>query len=189
MEGAVKKAEELAAAIPDSFIPNQFSNPENPASHKSSTGPEIWEDTDGEIDILVATFGTGGTITGAARYLKDKKPEIKVIGVEPAESPLITEGYAGPHDIPGIGTDFKPDLLDTEVIDQVVTVTSKEALEMTKDLAKTEGILVGISSGAALCAALREASEAERTNKNGRSEKIVVILPDTGERYLSILAE
>ncbi|MGI6766639.1 MAG: cysteine synthase A [Lentihominibacter sp.] len=188
MSGCVAKAEQLAAKIPGSITAGQFINPANTEAHIHTTGPEIWEDTDGEIDILVATFGTGGTITGAARYLKDKKPEIKVIGVEPAESPLITEGYAGPHDIPGIGADFKPDLLDTEVIDQVVTVTSKEALEMTKDLARTEGVLAGISSGAAVCAALREASDRERNNKTGRSEKIVVILPDTGERYLSILA-
>ena len=189
ISGCVAMAEELAASKPNSIIAGQFVNPANPKAHMQTTGPEIWEDTDGEIDILVATFGTGGTITGTARYLKDKKPDIRVIGVEPAESPLITEGYAGSHGIPGIGADFRPDTLDMEVIDEVVTVTSEEALKMTKILARTEGILVGVSSGAAVCAALRKAAETERKDECEGGKKIVVILPDTGERYLSMLAE
>lgn len=189
MSGCIAKAEELAAVTPNSIIAGQFVNPANPKAHEHTTGPEIWKDTDGKIDVLVATIGTGGTISGTARYLKDKKPGIKVIGVEPAESPLITGRYTGPHGIPGIGADFKPDTLDTEVIDEVVTVTSKEALEMTKNLAKTEGILVGISSGAAVCAAICEALEREKNNRSAGGAKIVVILPDTGERYLSMLAE
>ena len=182
MQGSVKKAEELAEEIPGSIIAGQFYNPANPRAHIETTGPEIWDDTDGKVDILVATFGTGGTVSGIGRYLKDRNPAVQVIAVEPASSPLVTEGKAGPHKIQGIGANFIPENLDREVVDEFVTVTDEAALETMKTLAAEEGILVGVSSGAAVSAA-REVARRE-----GNEDKLIVaILPDTGERYLSIL--
>lgn len=180
MEGAVKKAEELAAAIPDSFIPNQFNNPENPASHKFSTGPEIWEDTGGKIDIFVAGVGTGGTLSGVGNYLKSKNPQMKVIAVEPAASPVLSEGKAGAHQIQGIGAGFVPKTLDTGVYDEIIPVKDNDAFAVGREIARLEGLLVGISAGAALWAATRIA---DRPENNGKV--IVTIFPDTGDRYLS----
>ncbi len=181
MQGSVDKANELVKQIPGSIIAGQFENPANPQAHYDTTGPEIWKDTDGKVDILVATFGTGGTISGTGRYLKEMNGDIKVIGVEPASSPLVTEGHAGPHKIQGIGANFVPKVLDLDIIDEVMTVTDDDALETMKKLAHTEGLLTGVSSGAALYAAGQIAARAENAGK-----RIVVILPDTGERYLSI---
>ena len=180
MTGAIAKAEELAKSIPDSIIAGQFTNPANPDAHYKTTGPEIWNDTEGKVDIYVSCAGTGGTVSGTGRFLKEKNPNVKVIAVEPAASPYLTEGRSGPHKIQGIGAGFKPDTLDPSVIDEIVTVTDDEAYNYARDIAKTDGILVGISSGAALCAARRIAERPENKDKN-----IVVILPDTGERYLS----
>lgn len=181
MQGSVDKANELAEQIPGSIIAGQFENPANPQAHYDTTGPEIWDDMDGQIDILVAAFGTGGTISGTGRYLKEKNPDIKVIGVEPASSPLVSEGHAGPHKIQGIGANFVPKALDVDIMDEILTVTDDDALNTMKELAKAEGVLTGVSSGAALYAAGQVAARAENAGK-----RIVVILPDTGERYLSI---
>lgn len=180
MTGAIKKADELAAKIPGSFIPGQFTSPSNPKAHFESTGPEIYRDTDGEVDIFVAGVGTGGTITGTGRYLKSVKPEVKIIGIEPAGSPVISGGKPGSHGLQGIGAGFIPDILDVDVLDEVVTVTDEEAYETGKMLGRAEGILCGITSGAALYAALEEAKKEENKGKT-----IVALLPDTGDRYLS----
>lgn len=180
MKGAIAKAEELAKEIPNSFIPGQFENPANPAAHRKTTGPEIWEDTDGEVDIFVAGVGTGGTVTGIGSYLKEKNPDIKIIAMEPAASPMLSEGTTGPHKIQGIGAGFVPEILDTDIYDKVVTVENDAAFENGKELAKTEGFLVGISSGAALYAAMEEAKKPENEGKT-----IVVLLPDNGDRYYS----
>lgn len=180
MAGAIEKAEELAKEIPNSFIPGQFDNPSNPAAHYDSTGPEIYEDTDGKVDIFVAGIGTGGTITGVGRYLKEKNPAAKIVGVEPASSPLLTKGTAGPHGLQGIGANFVPSILDRSVIDEIMTVTDEEAYETGRELARTEGLLAGISAGAAAFAAAELAKRPENAGKN-----IVVLLPDTGDRYLS----
>ncbi|MCL1880782.1 MAG: cysteine synthase A [Oscillospiraceae bacterium] len=180
MKGAIAKAEELAKSTPNSFIPSQFANPANPAIHEATTGPEIWEDTDGKIDFLVAGIGTGGTISGAGAFLKSKNPKINIIAVEPKDSPILSENKAGPHKIQGIGAGFVPDTLNTKIYDEIVTVTNEEAFETGRQIAKTEGILVGISSGAATFAATQIAKRPENKGKT-----IVVILPDTGERYLS----
>lgn len=181
MQGSVDKANELAEEIPGSIIAGQFENPANPQAHYDTTGPEIWDDTDGNIDILVSAFGTGGTISGVGKYLKEKNPEIKVIGVEPASSPLLSQGKAGPHKIQGIGANFIPDVLERTVIDEIITVEDDDALNTMKAISRTEGLLVGVSSGAAVYAAAVAGARAENKGKN-----IVVILPDTGERYLSI---
>ena len=181
MKGSVEKAEALAKEIPGSIIAGQFENPANPQAHYETTAPEIWEATDGNVDIFIATFGTGGTVTGVGRYLKEKNPDIRVIGVEPASSPLVTEGKAGPHKIQGIGANFIPEVLEVKLMDEVITVTDDDALETMKELAKTEGLLVGVSAGAAVYAAGQVAARPENTGK-----RIVVVLPDTGERYLSI---
>ena len=180
MSGAIKKAEELAAITPGAIVAGQFVNPANPAAHYGTTGPEIWSDTDGSVDIVVAGVGTGGTITGIGKYLKEKNPNIKIIAVEPADSPVLSGGSAGPHGLQGIGAGFVPEILDTSVIDEIITVTTDEAYTATRNLAATEGVLVGISSGAALHAATEIAKKTKNTTK-----KIVVILPDTGDRYLS----
>ena len=180
MAGAIERAEELAKEIPDSFIPGQFDNPSNPAAHYDSTGPEIYEDTDGKVDIFVAGIGTGGTITGVGRYLKEKNPAVKIVGVEPASSPLLTKGTAGTHGLQGIGANFVPSILDRSVIDEIMTVTDEEAYETGRELARTEGLLAGISAGAAAFAAAELAKRPENAGKN-----IVVLLPDTGDRYLS----
>ena len=180
MAGAIEKAEELAKAIPNSFIPGQFDNPSNPAAHYDTTGPEIWEDTDGKVDIFVAGIGTGGTLTGVGRYLKEKNPNVKIIGVEPASSPLLTKGTAGPHGLQGIGANFVPSILDTELYDEVLTVTEEEAYEAGRALARKEGLLAGISAGAAVHAAAEVAKRPENAGKT-----VVVLLPDTGDRYLS----
>lgn len=181
MKGSVEKAEALAKEIPGSIIAGQFENPANPQAHYETTAPEIWDATDGSVDIFIATFGTGGTVTGVGRYLKEKDPDIKVIGVEPASSPLVTEGKAGPHKIQGIGANFIPEVLEVKLMDEVITVTDDDALETMKALAKTEGLLVGVSAGAAVYAAGQVAARPENAGK-----RIVVVLPDTGERYLSI---
>ena len=181
MKGSVEKAEALAKEIPGSIIAGQFENPANPQAHYETTAPEIWDATDGSVDIFIATFGTGGTVTGVGRYLKEKDPDIEVIGVEPAASPLVTEGKAGPHKIQGIGANFIPEVLDVKLMDEVITVTDDDALETMKELAKTEGLLVGVSAGAAVYAAGQVAARPENAGK-----RIVVVLPDTGERYLSI---
>ena len=180
MTGAIAKAEELAASIPGSFIPDQFSNPANAKAHYDTTGPEIWADTDGNVDIFVACVGTGGTVTGTGRYLKEQNTNIRIIAVEPAESPLLSGGKAGPHGIQGIGANFIPKVLDTTVYDEVMTVTTEESYAAGRLLGKTEGILCGISSGAALHAAMELANRAENAGKT-----IVALLPDTGDRYLS----
>lgn len=180
MKGAIAKAEELAKETPDSFIPGQFVNPANPAVHRATTGPEIWEDTDGKVDYFVAGIGTGGTITGVGEYLKSKNPELKVIAVEPTGSPVLSEGKAGPHKIQGIGAGFVPDTLNTGVYDEIIKVDNEDAFATGREVAKEEGLLVGISSGAALWAATQLAKRPDNKGKN-----IVVLLPDTGERYLS----
>lgn len=180
MTGAIKKAEELSKEIPDSFVAGQFVNPENPKVHFETTGPEIYKDTDGCVDVLVAGVGTGGTITGTGQYLKSKNPKVKVVAVEPKDSPVLSGGNAGAHGIQGIGAGFVPEILDTTVYDEILTVSNEEAFEMGKLLGKKEGILVGISSGAALFGAILEAQKEENKGKN-----IVVILPDSGDRYLS----
>ena len=180
MKGAIEKAEALKEAIPGSFILGQFENPANAEAHYRTTGPEIWEDTEGRVDLFVAGVGTGGTVTGVGRYLKEQNPEVKIIAVEPASSPLLSKGYAGPHGLQGIGANFVPELLDREIYDEVITVTEEEAFGAARTLAKTEGILCGISSGAALFAGETLAKRKENTGKN-----IVVFLPDTGDRYLS----
>ena len=180
MAGSIKKAEELAGEIPDSIIAGQFENPVNPMAHYQTTGPEIWRDTEGAVDVFVATVGTGGTITGAGRYLKEQNPRIQVVAVEPAGSPVLSEGKSGPHGIQGIGAGFVPKVLDTEVYDQIITATEEESYAAAKKLAKAEGIQVGISSGAALEAAMKLARSEEYEGKT-----IVVLLPDSGDRYYS----
>lgn len=180
MKGAIEKAEELAAQIPGSFIPGQFVNPANPAAHKASTGPEIWEDTDGQVDIFVAGAGTGGTVTGVGEYLKEKNPSVQIVAVEPASSAVLTGGTAGPHGLQGIGAGFIPDVLNVEVIDRVIPVTEEQAYQASRSMGRLEGVLVGISSGAALWAAVELAKQPENKGKN-----IVVLLPDAGDRYLS----
>ncbi len=180
MSGAIKRAEELAKEIPNSFIPAQFDNPSNPRAHLLTTGPEIWQDTDGKVDIFVAAAGTGGTISGAGEYLKNQNSNIKVVAVEPESSAVLSGGKAGPHKIQGIGAGFIPKVMNTEVFDEVIAVSNENAFEYGRKIAKSEGILVGISSGAALCAAVELAKRSENKDK-----KIVVILPDTGDRYLS----
>ena len=180
MKGAIAKAEELAKEIPNSFIPGQFVNPANPAAHKATTGPEIWEDTDGQVDIFVAGVGTGGTITGVGEYLKSQNPNVKVVAVEPAASPVLSKGTAGAHKIQGIGAGFVPAVLDTKVYDEIIPVENEAAFATGKKIGKTEGVLVGISSGAAVWAAVELAKRPENKGKT-----IVALLPDTGDRYLS----
>ena len=180
MSGAIEKAEELAKEIPDSFIPGQFDNPVNPRAHMESTGPEIWHDTDGQVDIFVASVGTGGTLTGTGTYLKEKNPRIKVIAVEPSTSPVLSGGSAGPHKIQGIGAGFIPKVLDTHIYDEIITVDNEAPFATAKMLARTEGLLTGISSGAALYAAIEVARRPENEGKT-----IVVLLPDSGDRYYS----
>lgn len=180
MKGAIDKANELAEQIPNSFIPGQFDNPANPLAHKLTTGPEILRDTDGVLDAFVAGIGTGGTITGTGEYLKEKLPQCKIIGVEPKDSPLLTQGISGPHQIQGIGANFVPKILNREILDQVITVSNEDAYATGRLLGRAEGILVGISSGAAAFAAIQLAKQAEYAGKT-----IVVLLPDTGDRYLS----
>ena len=180
MTGAIEKAEELSKEIPDSFIPGQFVNPANPKAHRETTGPEIWNDTDGQVDIFVAGVGTGGTLSGTGEYLKSRKPEVKVVAVEPETSPVLSEGKAGPHKIQGIGAGFVPDTLNTKVYDEIIKIANDDAFETSKLLTKKEGILTGISSGAALSAALQLAKRPENKGKT-----IVALLPDSGDRYYS----
>ena len=180
MKGAIAKADELAKEIPNSFVPGQFVNPANPAAHKATTGPEIWEDTDGKVDIFVAGVGTGGTITGVGEYLKSQNPNVKVVAVEPASSPVLSKGTAGAHKIQGIGAGFVPDVLDTKVYDEVIPVANEDAFAAGKEAGRSEGVLVGISAGAALWAAIELAKRPENKGKT-----IVALLPDTGDRYLS----
>ena len=180
MKGAIARADELAREIPDSFIPGQFVNPANPEAHKATTGPEIWADTDGQVDIFVAGVGTGGTITGVGEYLKSKNPNVKVVAVEPASSPVLSKGTAGSHKIQGIGAGFVPDVLDTKVYDEIIPVENEDAFAGGKLVGRTEGVLVGISSGAAVWAAIQLAKRPENKGKT-----IVALLPDTGDRYLS----
>ena len=180
MLGSIRKAEELAAAIPGSFIPDQFNNPANAQAHYDTTGPEIWEDTDGDVDIFVAGVGTGGTITGVGRYLKKRNPDVKIVAIEPARSPLLSGGQAGPHGLQGIGANFIPSVLDRSIYDQIIPVREHDAYAAARELGRTEGMLVGISSGAALYAARELANRPENAGKT-----IVALLPDTGERYLS----
>ena len=180
MKGAIAKAIELSKEIPNSFIPSQFENTANPLAHYKGTGPEIYKDTDGEVDIFVAGVGTGGTLSGTGKYLKEKKKDVKVVAIEPATSPVLSKGQSGPHGIMGIGAGFVPDTLDTGIYDEVITITNDEAYEYGRMIAKKEGLLVGISSGAALCGAVKLALRPENEGK-----MIVVLLPDTGERYLS----
>ena len=180
MKGAIEKANELSKEIPNSFVAGQFVNPANPAIHKATTGPEIFEDTDGEVDIFVAGVGTGGTVTGVGEYLKSKKSDVKVVAVEPDSSPVLSEGHAGAHKIQGIGAGFVPDILNTSVYDEIIRITNEKAFEFGREIGKTEGVLVGISSGAALAAAVELAQREENKGKT-----IVALMPDTGERYLS----
>ena len=180
MSGAIEKAEELAREIPNAFIPDQFANPANAAAHRLTTGPEIWTDTDGKVDIFVAGVGTGGTITGTGEYLKSQNPNVQVVAVEPASSPLLSKGVAGPHGLQGIGANFVPKVLNTDVYDEIIPVTDEDAYQTGRLIGRTEGVLVGISSGAALWAAIQAAKRPENKGKT-----IVVLLPDTGDRYLS----
>ena len=180
MSGAIKKAEELRDKIPNAIIAGQFTNPANPTAHRDTTGPEIWEDTDGCVDIFVAGVGTGGTLTGVSEHLKNQKPGVKAVAVEPADSPLISKGYSGAHKIQGIGANFIPEILNTKIVDETVTVSTDEAFSAGRELGRSEGLLVGISSGAALHAAIQIAKREENEGKT-----VVVLLPDTGERYLS----
>ncbi|MBR2087118.1 MAG: cysteine synthase A [Oscillospiraceae bacterium] len=180
MKGAIAKAQELAQEIPGSFIPSQFTNPANPAVHERTTGPEIWDDTDGKVDIFVAGVGTGGTLSGTGAYLKSKNPGVKVVAVEPKGSPVLSEGVAGKHGIQGIGAGFVPETLNTSIYDEIITVTNEDAYELGRTIARTEGVLVGISAGAAVWAAIQLAKRPENKGKT-----IVALLPDTGERYLS----
>ena len=180
MKGAIEKAEELARDIPGSFIPGQFDNPANPQAHYDATGPEIWNDTDGEVDIFVGGVGTGGTITGVGRYLKERKPDAKVVAVEPAASPLLSKGVAGPHGIQGIGANFVPSVLERNVIDEIITVTDEEAMAAGRSMGRREGVLIGISGGACLHAAIKVAKREENAGKT-----IVALMPDSGDRYLS----
>ena len=180
MKGAIAKTDELAKELPNSFIPGQFVNPANPAAHKATTGPEIWEDTDGKVDIFVAGVGTGGTITGVGEYLKSQNPNVKVVAVEPASSPVLSKGTAGAHKIQGIGAGFVPDVLDTKVYDEIIPVANEDAFAAGKEVGRSEGVLVGISAGAALWAAIELAKRPENKGKT-----IVALLPDTGDRYLS----
>ena len=180
MKGAIAKAEELAKEIPNSFVPGQFVNPANPAVHRTTTGPEIWQDTDGQVDYFVAGVGTGGTLTGVGEYLKSQKPTVKVIAVEPKDSPVLSEGHAGSHKIQGIGAGFVPDVLNTKIYDEIITVSNEDAFATGKKIGHSEGVLVGISSGAAVWAAIQIAQRPEAEGKT-----IAVLLPDTGDRYLS----